>query len=480
MRKSRIQTTLAWALCLCIVSGCAAGAGTKYVTATPQRGPLEDSVRDTGTVMYRDPYAVIPVVSGKILSCFVAEGDVVTAGQTLYVLDATELENQIAQAQLALNRAAAAHAQATAACDDLTVRSHAAGTVTAVYVHMGDFVVVGTPIAHVVDSANLILTVPFAAADAAAMTPGSAAEIRFSGYDDSLGGTVKRIYNSATALSGGREGVMVEISFENSGVFLGGETALASVGAADCMAAGTIRCGTEQSIYATQSGQIISLPIEVGNAVTHGQTVLTMKNDAITNAVTNAAQGVEAAGVSLAQLETKRPDFTILAPVDGSILTRRAKEGDYAAAATPMATIAQVESMCIRADIDEIYIGRIWPGQTAQVTFQTDSGTETAYTAAVYRIEELGATSGGVTNYAVELTLDDTDGLRAGMNVSVAIVTDRRTDALHIPTSAVSGGTVQVLRDGKPTEVAVTTGMTAAGRVEILSGLTETDEVILP
>ena len=467
------------AAALCLLSACGAPAA-KYTTTVPQCGPLEDSVQDTGTVMYRDPYAVIPVVNGKILSCFVAEGDAVTAGQTLYILDSTDLENQIAQAELALNRAAVALHQANAACDDLTVRSHANGTVTAVYVHSGDFVAVGTPIAHVVDSTNLILTVPFAAADAVSLAVGAYADIRFSGYGDSLGGTVKRVYESSTALSGGREGVMVEISFQNSGVFLGGETALASVGALDCMAAGSIRCATEQSIYATQSGQIVRLPVEVGNTVTSGQTVMTLKNDAITNAVTNAAQGMESAAVSLAQLEAKRPDFAILAPVDGSILTRHSKEGDYAAAANPLATIAQADSMCIRTDIDEIYIGRIWVGQPAQVRFQTDSGTEMSYTAIVHRIEESGATSGGVTNYAVELTLHTTDGLKAGMNVSVSIVTDRRADCLHIPVSAVTGSSVQVLRDGKAVELTVTTGMTAGGRVEILSGLSEADEVILP
>ena len=479
MRKTKIQITLAWAACLCILTACGTPAA-KYTTTTPQHGPLENIVEDTGTVMYRDLYAVIPVVNGKILSCLIAEGDAVTAGQTLYELDATDLENQISQARLALERAQVAHNQANAACDDLTVRSHASGTVTAVYVHEGDFVAVGTPVAHVVDSANLILTVPFAAAATATMTLGATADIRFSGYGDSLGGTVKRIYDTPTALPGGREGVMVEISFQNSGVFLGGETALASIGTVDCMVAGAIRCATDQSIYATQSGQVTNVPLEIGHAVTNDQTVLTLKNDAITNAVTNTAQGVASAAVSLEQLETKRPDFTILAPVDGNILLRIAKEGDYAAAASPLATIALADSMCIRADIDEIYIGRIWAGQAAQVSFQTDNGSETTYAATVRHIEEQGATAGGVTNYAVELTLDRTDGLKAGMNVSVTIVTDRRADCLHIPAVAVTGGTVHLLRDGKPETVNVTTGMTAAGRVEILSGLTEQDEVILP
>lgn len=43
-----------------------------------------------------------------------------------------------------------------------------------------------------------------------------------------------------------------------------------------------------------------------------------------------------------------------------------------------------------------------------------------------------------------------------------------------------SQGTVQVLREGKPEEVAVETGLTGGGYVEITSGLSESDEVILP
>ena len=63
------------------------------------------------------------------------------------------------------------YAQAVDACTDLTVPAHASGTVTEVYVHVGDYVNTGTAIASLVDSANLTLTVPFAAEDAAAMAP---------------------------------------------------------------------------------------------------------------------------------------------------------------------------------------------------------------------------------------------------------------------------------------------------------------------
>ena len=136
--------------------------------------------------------------------------------------------------------------------------------------------------------------------------------------------------------------------------------------------------------------------------------------------------------------------------------------------------------MCINVPIDEIYIDRIWPGQQAEVAFTTDSGEERTYAASVRRIDENGVTSGGVTDYTVELALEATEGLKAGMNVSVSILTEQKENCLRLPERAVSQGTVQVLREGKPEEVAVETGLTGGGYVEITSGLSESDEVILP
>ena len=176
------------------------------------------------------------------------------------------------------------------ACTDLTVPAHASGTVTEVYVHVGDYVNTGTAIASLVDSANLTLTVPFAAEDAAAMAPGNTAAITFPGQAGTVTGTVERVYDTSTALSGGREGVYVEFSFRNPGAVLSGTAALASVGGAACMEAGTVANATEQSIYATQSGQVASLPIQAGTAVTAGQTVMTLENASLTNAVTNASR----------------------------------------------------------------------------------------------------------------------------------------------------------------------------------------------
>ena len=468
------------ALGLFLLSGCSGSDQDEYRTVQPDTGPVEYRVEDTGTVTYADNYTIVPTVSGTVTECTFQEGDSVTAGQTLYTIDSDALEDQIVQAQLSVDSAQASLSQAQAACADLTVVSHASGSVTAVNVHVGDMISAGTPVAQVVDSLNLKLTVPFSLEDAAALTPGSAAVISFPGIADTLTGTVVRVYDTPVALSGSRTGVNVEFSFRNPGTLASGASAMASVNGVQCMEAGTIAYATEQAIYSAQSGQVLTLSIQEGESVTAGQTILTLKNDSLTNAVTNASLQVRSAQTSLSQLMDQRADYTVTAPVDGTILSRTVKQGDLAAAGSPMAVLAQPEALCVHASIDEQYIDRVGTGQSVSITFTTDTGEQRTYTGSVRRVEDTGVTSGGVTDYTVEIALDNTDGLRDGMNVSVSILTEGKENCLRVPAKAVDGDTVQVLRNGKAETVTVEAGLWGSDYVEILSGITEEDTIVLP
>ena len=277
-----------------------------------------------------------------------------------------------------------------------------------------------------------------------------------------------------------RQGTLIPII--GSSIAMSIPLVLASVGGAACMEAGTVANATEQSIYATQSGQVASLPIQAGTAVTAGQTVMTLENASLTNAVTNASLSVESAQVNLAQLEAKRADYTVTAPVDGTVLERPFKTGDYAAAATSLATLVQPDSLCVSVEIDELYINQVGVGQQARITF-ADGQTHEArdYDGIVSRMDDTGVSSGGGTDYSVEISLTRTEELKAGMNVTVEILVAQSEDCMSVPSEAVTGGVVRVLRDGarEPVEVPVETGLSGDGVTEIRSGLSPEDWVVV-
>jgi len=87
--------------------------------------------------------------------------------------------------------------------------------------------------------------------------------------------------------------------------------------------------------------------------------------------------------------------------------------------------------------------------------------------------------------YAVTVLLPDTpQTLATGSKVSTSIVTAAVSNVLTVPASALPGFTsgsaqVQLLRNGRLTTAAVRVGAVGGGLVEIQSGLTQGDQVVI-
>jgi hypothetical protein len=91
----------------------------------------------------------------------------------------------------------------------------------------------------------------------------------------------------------------------------------------------------------------------------------------------------------------------------------------------------------------------------------------------------------GVSTYRTVLVFMGADNrIRSGMTANVVITTLKKSDVLAVPQKLVvqkdGVSTVRVLRDGVDTPVTVTVGaISATGGIEILSGLSVGDQVIL-
>jgi multidrug efflux pump subunit AcrA (membrane-fusion protein) len=68
--------------------------------------------------------------------------------------------------------------------------------------------------------------------------------------------------------------------------------------------------------------------------------------------------------------------------------------------------------------------------------------------------------------------------LPLGLSLEINIVTRRKDRALLVPASAVVGGKVWVVREGKAHAVEVRTGVVGSEQVEVLSGITAQDTLI--
>ena len=133
--------------------------------------------------------------------------------------------------------------------------------------------------------------------------------------------------------------------------------------------------------------------------------------------------------------------------------------------------------------------GTVEVGQTVNITSDAKAGQ--TYTGVVTKVSVVGNTSGGTTTYPVTVRIDETDGLRPGMNVDAEIVLSSADDVLAIPSLAVNRGDTVLVTSDSPSAanaleqeapegyayVQVTTGVSDDSYIEITSGLQEGDTV---
>ncbi|MFI6685332.1 efflux RND transporter periplasmic adaptor subunit [Streptomyces sp. NPDC050485] len=149
--------------------------------------------------------------------------------------------------------------------------------------------------------------------------------------------------------------------------------------------------------------------------------------------------------------------------------------------------ITNPTGMQVKANVSEADALRLKPGQPATVTLNAQATT--VLNAKVLSVGTLavngGAGTGGGTTAQYPVTLDimgPTKDLHTGQSVSVQIVAGEASDALYVPTAALSGTgptrTVTVVgTDGTAHPASVTVGVEGDTNTQITSGLTQGQKV---
>ncbi|SHJ34877.1 efflux RND transporter periplasmic adaptor subunit [Propionispora hippei] len=179
--------------------------------------------------------------------------------------------------------------------------------------------------------------------------------------------------------------------------------------------------------------------------------------------------------------------YVIKSPIDGVVVGKPTPAGQTVAQgiSSPQVimTIADMSKMQIKVLVDETDIGKIKVGQN--VTFTVDAYTDTTFNGKVTSISKSATTSSNVVYYPVYVDVDQTQGLLyPTMTARVNIITGQSTNAMLVPLAAVkdNGGQkyVQVMVNGKMEDVPVQVGLSDDQHSEIISGLQEGAQVVIP
>jgi RND family efflux transporter MFP subunit len=200
----------------------------------------------------------------------------------------------------------------------------------------------------------------------------------------------------------------------------------------------------------------------------------------------SAKLGLESAKLSLESAELNLEKAEIVAPFDGvvaDITISEGKEITAAALAAPAITLVDTSEIQMRGFVDEIDVAMIEVGQAANITL--DALPDEQIDGEVAFISPIGTALAGVVSYATTIALEDSvANLGDGMTATAEVIIERRDDVLFIPNRALRGTwenpKVLVLTDGQQEEREITLGLTDGINTEVLSGLAEGEEVVLP
>ena len=205
---------------------------------------------------------------------------------------------------------------------------------------------------------------------------------------------------------------------------------------------------------------------------------------AATARVTVATQSLEAARaqVSLVEAQLANIDLQlsrteVKAPVAGEITHRNAVVGSIASAAgQPMFTMIRDGALELSADVAEIDLIRLQPGQTVSMV---SVGSAERLTGSIRLVEPTIDTTTRLGR--ARITIDTPEGVRAGMFMDAEIlVVERETVAVPVTAvgSSAAGTTVMTVKDGTVARTVVRTGIRDGGWVEIVEGIAAGDTVV--
>jgi HlyD family secretion protein len=196
---------------------------------------------------------------------------------------------------------------------------------------------------------------------------------------------------------------------------------------------------------------------------------------------------------SLKQLQEQLGYTTIVAPMDGVILSRDVEIGDAVSSilvlgstATLVMTEGDTTEVYVQGKVDEADIAHVYMGQPARI--KVESFRDRLFQGKVTKIAPMGVEKDNVTTFEVRVSINNPGGeLKANMTANAEILMDEHKGVLTVPENAVmydgqKNASVEIpdkrQKEGKR-KIPVKVGLSNGSVTEVVTGLKEGDQVVL-
>ena len=468
-----------------------ASADLAYTQEKLGRRDIVNVYDGSGTINAADSYTVKSLVTGTVLTADFELGDSIEKGDILYTIDISDVENNLASAQLSVEQAQRNYDDAA---DMQNVRTRISGEVSSFAVAAGDAVQAGQTVATIRDTSVMLLAVDFPAAEAQSFVAGQAAQVMPDTTFETLNGTIRSVSGADPAGDASLMTCTVTIAVPNAGSLTTAQAAVAQVNGVSSLNSAHFTYQREETVVAAASGTVSELCVKEGSTVRQDDVILRITGKDLDKQTKNAADSLRAAELQMSSAEKTISHYTIDAPISGTIVDKKVKAGDKLSANDTamqnLCTIYDMSYLEMKLNVDELKIRSLKVGQEVDITADAVPGE--TYKGVISSILVAGTTANGSTNYPVTVRIDDMGELLPGMNATAKITTASVKNVLALPNAALVRGSYVLVTKDSPSAanaetsmtapdgyvyVKVTTGISDDDYIEVKSGLQEGDTI---
>jgi HlyD family secretion protein len=202
---------------------------------------------------------------------------------------------------------------------------------------------------------------------------------------------------------------------------------------------------------------------------------------------------VAQAKAALENAEEDLRNSTIISPIDGLVLSRDVNVGDAVSSilvlgsqATLIMTLGDISEVYVQGKVDEADIGKVYLNQPARIV--VESFKDKKFTGKVTRISPYGKEKDNVTTFEVRVSISNPGGeLKANMSANAEVILEEKKNVLMAPEASLiydkdRNASVELpdphAENGRK-RIPVKLGISNGVKTEIISGLTEKQQVVL-
>lgn len=191
---------------------------------------------------------------------------------------------------------------------------------------------------------------------------------------------------------------------------------------------------------------------------------------------------VEQAAANVRTIGAQMAKTVLRSPINGMVTRQDAKVGEIISPNSVIVAVMSQNNLEIEANVPEVDVGKIALGNIVWVTVDALPGN--TFQATLSHIDPAETVIDGVANFKIKAIPGNADArFKSGLTANLAIETLRKENVLTLPQYAIlekDAGTFVKIKSGKETlEISVTLGVRSEdGLVEVLSGVKEGDAVL--